>query len=177
MGGGGRETAVGRDDEGVSIVFDMTKTAVDLQFRISERIDAKVRAYFGFTATVYAVAQAIVLKDDVHSELGSTGDIVSALAIGATVLLLLALGTALHALRPQDEDDVSEANLRNLLRRGYSGDNKAGSDGVNLLIGELHRRKNTNATRVERLTKVIVVSAIAAAVAIAEVAVAVAAVT
>jgi hypothetical protein len=167
----------GRDDQSVGIVFDMVKIAIDLQFRISERIDSKIRVYFGFAATVYAVAQAIVLKDDVHNQLGAKAGTVSGLAIAATVALVLALTMAVYALRPEEEQDVSEENLRKLLTRGYKGDLKAGADGVNLLIGQLNRRKATNKTRTDRLTAVIIFAGVAALIAFLEVALAVEAVT
>ncbi len=169
--------AAERDDPSISIVFEMVKAAIDLQFKIAERIDAKIRAYFGFAATIYAVAQAIVLKNDVHTRLGSKAGTVSGLAIAATALLVVALFTAVSALRTMDEQDVSEENLRKLLRRAYTGDRKAGSEGVNLLIGQLNRRKATNKVREHRLWAVIITVAAATLIAILEVALAVEAVT
>jgi hypothetical protein len=169
----GRPGEPERDDESVSIVFEMVKTATDLQFKIAERVDSKVRAYFGFGATVYTVAQAIVLKSDVHEKLGSKAGTVQGLAIAATVLLVLALACTLNALRAVDEEDVSEAKLAHLLERGYTGDQKTGADGVNLMIGQLHRRKATNETRTTRLTFVIWTVGLTALVAFVQVAVAV----
>ena len=166
-----------RDDQSVGIVFDMVKTAIELQFKIAERIDSKIRTYFGFAATVYAVAQAIVLKSDVHDHLGSRAGEVSILAIAATGVLVAALVVTVYALRPLDEDDVSEASLRKLLTRGFTGDRKAGADGVNLLIGQLESRGETNKIRAKRLTGVIWACSIAAFVAFVEVALAVEAVT
>jgi hypothetical protein len=54
-----------RDDHSVTIVHDMVKTAIDLQYQIAERIDSKVRVYFGAAVTMYTAVQVIVLKDDV----------------------------------------------------------------------------------------------------------------
>ncbi len=112
-----------------------------------------------------------------HTNLGSRADAVGVLAIAATGALLVALVVAVHALRPVEEKDVSEDNLRKLLTDAYQGDKRAGSDGVNLLIGQLHRRKETNKTRADRLRAVIFVAAVAALIAVVEVALAVEAVT
>ena len=155
----------------------MVKTAIDLQFKVTERIDSKVRAYFGFAATVYAVAQAIVLKSDVHEKLGSQASTVQGLAIAATAMLVVAMIATLNALRPIDEHDVSEIKLRELLERGYSGDSQAGADGINLMIGQLHRRRSTNEKRTDRLNAQIVVIGITVLVAFVQVALAVEAVT
>jgi hypothetical protein len=172
-----RPGGLGRDDASLSIVFEMVRTAIDLQFSVAERIDSKIRAYFGFAATVYTVAQAIVLKGDVHEKLGSQAGTVQALAIGATVLLVITLAVTLIALRPQDEDDVSESNLRDLLTRGFQGDERTGADGVNLMIGQLNRRKATNGVRHDRLLAVIVTTGITVLVAFVQVALTVEAVT
>jgi len=167
----------GRDDHSVGIVFDMTKAAVELQFRIAERFDSKIKGYFGFAATVFAVAQAIVLKNDVHSNLGSKQGTVAGLAIASAVLLVIALFTAIWALAPQDEKDVSEDNLRSLARQAYEGDRSAGARGVNLLIGQLNRRKETNAERHRRMVVLMWVAGAGAFIAFLEVALAVEAVT
>src|SRR5207253_969569 len=75
----------------VSIVFEITKAAVDLQFRIAERLDVKARNYFAAAATLYGVAQALVLRDDVRQHLGDKAGTISALAIASAVVLALAL--------------------------------------------------------------------------------------
>ena len=153
----------------------MVKGATDLQFSIAERIDSKVRAYFGFATTVYGVVQALVLG--LSPNLGSQAHAVRDAAIVATAALLVAMITAVLALRTQDEADVSEENLRELLIETYSGDGQAAGKGINLLIGQLQRRKTANAQRDSRLTVVMWVSAVAAAIAIVEIAIAVEVVT
>lgn len=174
---GDDDAPTGRDDPSLNLVYDMTKTQVDLQFKVTERLDAKTRTYAGFVVTVYAAVQAIVLKDDIHEKLGSTADVVGGLAIAATVGLVLCLGAAIHALRSLRESAVSEENLRDLARRAYQGDTQAGARGVNLLIGELHRRKVQNKARNERLKAVILLTFLTVAVTIAQLAFAVEAVT
>lgn len=172
-----RPSDSGRDNESLGIVFQMTKAAIDLQFSVAERLDTKVRTYFGFAATVYTVAQALVLRSDIHDKLGSNAGAVQGLAIGATVLLVATMVVTLNALRPLDEEATSEDNLRDLLERGFTGDERAGADGVNLMIGELHRRKKTNKIRNNRLTVVIVATAVTALVAFVQVVLAVEAIT
>jgi hypothetical protein len=173
---GGRAGAP-RDDESLGVVLEMVRAAIDLQFKIAERVDSKIRTCFGFSATVYAVAQAIVLRSDVHEKLGDRAGTIQGLAIAATVALLITMAATLHALRPIDEQDVSEENLRELLTRGYRGDRKTGADGVNLMIGQLERRKSKNKVRTDRLSIVIGLVGVTVLIAFVEVALAVEAVT
>jgi hypothetical protein len=159
------------------MVFQMTQAAIELQFRIAERLDTKIRTYFGFAASVYTVAQALVLRSDIHEKLGSTAETVRWLAIGGALLLVITMGVTLNALRPLDENVVSEDNLRKLLERGFTGDERAGADGVNLMIGELHSRKQTNKVRNERLVVAMALTAATILVAFVQIWLAVEAVT
>jgi hypothetical protein len=172
-----RPGGTGRDDESLRVVFEMAKAAIDLQFSIAERVDSKIRAYFGFAATVYGVAQALVLNSGVHEKLGSYASALEYLAIVATLLLVGTMVATLHALRPHDEQEVSDAKLRDLLNRGFRGDERVGAEGINLMIGQLNRRQCTNNVRHDRLKVVIVMTGVTALVAFVQVALAVEALT
>jgi hypothetical protein len=163
----------GRDDESLNVVFEMTRAAIDLQFSIAERVDSKIRAYFGFAATVYGVAQALVLNSGVHEKLGSYASALEYLAVAATLLLVGTMVATLHALRPHDEQEVSDAKLRDLLQRGFRGDERVGAEGINLMIGQLKRRQRTNKARHDRLRVVIVMTGVTALVAFVQIALAV----
>jgi hypothetical protein len=172
-----RSGDTGRDDESLDVIFEMTKAAIDLQFSIAERVDSKIRAYFGFAATVYGVAQALVLNSGVHEKLGDYIGAVEGLAIAATVLLVGTMVATLHALRPHDEQEVSDTKLRDLLNRGFRGDERVGAEGINLMIGQLNRRQRTNKVRHDRLKFVIVMTGVTALVAFVQVVLAVEALT
>ena len=154
-GGGAQEHEYSSD---VGIVFEITKSALDMQLRISERLDAKARNYFAFATAVFGAAQALVLRGEVREALGVQVRDVATLALFAGLVLVLALLAAVVAIAPRSEFDMKPAKLRELLTSVYRGDAKAAADGVNLLIGLLDRRQKTNQARVVWLWAVVVLA-------------------
>lgn len=151
----------------------MTRDGLDLQFKVAERIDSKVRGYVGFSTAVFAVAQALALREDVRQALGSFELIFQLLVIGSAGLLLVTLGSAVWALLPQREADVPIETLRAYLRRAHSGSLEAGTEAVNFMIGQLERRRSKNTERNGRLRVVVVLVAVSAVASILEIAIAV----
>jgi hypothetical protein len=151
----------GPDNASISTVASMVQSAINLQFSIAERLDTKIKTYFGFAAAAFGAAQAIVLRHDVHSRLGKFAtDALPFLAWVAAGGLVIALLATIWALTTKTEHDLPGDKLRAYLERGFLGDVKAGPDGINLLIGLLVRRQDTNRTRVFRLRIVILMSAL-----------------
>ena len=144
-----------QDPSDVNIIFEMTKSSVDLQFQISERIDAKIRNYFAAATTVFGLVQGLVLIKGVHKALGDTASILEPLTIAASVALGVTLVVAVVAMRPRSEKDIPAGTLRDLLNRSYAGEQQASGDAVNLLIGLLERRKQVNEDRRSALRWVI----------------------
>lgn len=44
--------------------MDITKAEIDTEFKISERYEAKARAFFGFCVVLFGITQAFVLRSD-----------------------------------------------------------------------------------------------------------------
>jgi hypothetical protein len=145
----------------LSVVFDITKGAVDMQFRIAERLDSKARNYFAAAATVFGVVQALTLNDAVRNALGGHADEVRWLTLGAAFALAVTLLASVRAIRPRDEYEFEPEQLRELLSRSYV-DPKAPADAVNDLIGVLDLRMEANEGRVEDLKIVTSIAAISA---------------
>jgi hypothetical protein len=49
----------------LSLIFEVTKAEVDLQFKLAERFDAKGRGFFTIAAAFFVAAQTIALRADV----------------------------------------------------------------------------------------------------------------
>jgi len=147
----------GAEEEGtpsLHLVYDMVKTGIDMQFKISERLDAKARNYLAAAATVYAVAQGLVLNSDVRNRIGGRADELEVLAVIAAATLLASLVATLFAIRSRAEKEIPSETLRALAKSAYEEDSTTDANAVNLLIGVLDRRKVQNAARNRALTVV-----------------------
>ncbi|MCW2952731.1 MAG: hypothetical protein JWQ48_1901 [Conexibacter sp.] len=151
----------------------MTRDALDLQFKVAERVDAKVRGYVGFATAAFAIAQALALRADVRNALGSWDTVFQVLVVTSAALLLITLASAVWALLPQSEADVPVERLREFLRQAHAGGSEAGTAAVNFMIGQVERRRRTNRERNRRLSVVVWLVALSAFVSVLEIGLAV----
>lgn len=136
-------------EEGLAI--DAARAAIEQEFKIAERLDAKSRNQLAVIAGWFAVAQsaaAIALRaavDATDSGFLTAGLILSAVAGGVAVFVVLLLH--LRAWRLHDEEDVAPEGLREMLSAARDPSRDFAADLIEHYADVLGTRRANNVTR------------------------------
>jgi hypothetical protein len=157
--------------DGLSYLFQMTQTELDIQFRIAERIDNKARGLFAITAAIFTAAQALALREDILRNLGSEKDTVMTIAVIAGVLVGLSLlATAWTMFIRRDKRVEADALLDWLgqLEDPQRPNAEISAEMIQAYITLMHRRQEQNVKRASKLTVVQVLCLLAVIASVAE---------
>jgi hypothetical protein len=140
---------------GLEYLFEITRSEVETQFRISERIDSKARNLFALTAAIFAAAQALALRPDVLRNLedGRTGLLTYAIIAG--VLVGLALLTTAFTLFARKDKSLEPDPLMDWLNEIDSGDKderEIAQELISSYITLLRERRARNVDRARDLS-------------------------
>lgn len=135
----------------LSMLFEVTKAEVDLQFKLAERFDSKGRGFFTIAAAFFAATQTIALRSDVLNSLAADQkDRVLIIASFAAAALGMGMFALWALTRPTADMEFEPQKLRDRLNEidePYAADHI-----VNSYISLLEERQSANATRRRRLT-------------------------
>ena len=158
--------------DGLNYVFEIAKNEVDTQFRIAERLDAKARGLFALAGAIFAVTQALALRQDVLDELSNgQRDLLVGIAIAAGVMVGLALLATAFATFVKKDKVVESGPLfgwLNELAERTKPEDEVAREAVEAYITLMHRRREQNDGRAKRVIAVEVFCVLAIAVSVAE---------
>jgi hypothetical protein len=150
--------------EGLRYLFEVTKSEVDTQFQIAERIDSKAKALFTITVAIFGAAQALALRQDVLHRLGSSRDEIVTISIVAGALTALALLATAFALWVRRDSSVEAAPLfgwLNDLDNGAQSGREVSFRIVEAYITLLEERREANKDRARELVLVQILCVVA----------------
>lgn len=137
----------------LSLIFEVTKAEVDLQFKLAERFDAKGRGFFTIAAAFFVAAQTIALRADVLDALKpDQKDTILTIACFAAAALGLGMFALWALTRPSADMEYDAERLRERLTK--ADEPFAVDHMLNSYISLLHVRQHANQTRRRRLSYV-----------------------
>jgi hypothetical protein len=128
-------------------VFETARTAVDMQFRIAERLDTKARALAAAATAYFGAVQAIALRGDVLDRARDTSSL-ELLAYGAGVFLAVGLVATMIAVRLRREKDYPYDRLFESLTEVLRVNNRVAFDLAALHLTLAKERKEANRRRI-----------------------------
>ncbi|MDW5595938.1 hypothetical protein VSS74_16435 [Conexibacter stalactiti] len=134
------------EPKALSFIFETAKADVDLQFRIAERYDAKLRGSFAVAAALFTAVQAVALRQDVINALtDAEKDRVLRWAVYAAITLVAALVVSLIGSLPKRDKQFSPDALITHLQ--HADEPYRAERVVESMIGLMDTRQRANVHR------------------------------
>ena len=135
------------DGVDLSLVLQAAQSAVDQEFRISERLDAKIRSQIGSAAVWFAIVTGISGAIFTRAKPVSDAyvDVIIAFALLAVLLLVVASYFAYGVWQLRDEKEIAPAALFEMTAAAHEGD--LDEKLVQQYASILARRRENNKTR------------------------------
>jgi hypothetical protein len=136
-------------------VIESARSMVEEQFRISERLDRKVRYQAGTAGAFFAVVQAVVVNAAVRAQgLDDWTTTLAIFAVPATLITIGAFVAATGAWRTQTEKDLPIQDLRAMVEGVSHGDENTSRNLAFHYLNLAEQRRIGNAERLNRVRRV-----------------------